>query len=137
MEVQQNSPKERGRSWGSGSPGSAPTPPAKGFATVTGLLVGDVMWHPTTASPGSRRGAAAIGEMFGGRMALTEGTFALKPTMEPMVNGSLAAAHVYFNGVDLLRIEGARSQSSSRRSAGQRERGRILGQCLGCKSVET
>jgi hypothetical protein len=32
--------------------------------------------------------------------------------MEPTANGSLVAAHVYFNGVDLLRIEGARIAGS-------------------------
>ncbi|MEU0216719.1 hypothetical protein ABZ281_17040 [Streptomyces sp. NPDC006265] len=39
--------------------------------------------------------AVRIGEMFGGPMAATEGTFALKPIVGPMAKGSLAAAHVY------------------------------------------
>jgi hypothetical protein len=52
--------------------------------------------------------ALRIGEMFGGPMTATEGTFALKPITGPTTNGSPAAAHVYCNGVDLLRIEGAR-----------------------------
>jgi hypothetical protein len=40
--------------------------------------------------------------MFGGLMTATEGTFALKPITGPTANGSLAAAHVYCDVVDLL-----------------------------------
>jgi hypothetical protein len=64
--------------------------------------------------------AFRIGEMFGGMMTVAEGTFALKPIMEPAANGSLVAAHVCFNGVHLLRIEGARiAGSGSSRRAGR------------------
>ncbi|MDQ0956245.1 hypothetical protein QFZ66_000123 [Streptomyces sp. B4I13] len=80
--------------------------------------------------------ALGIGEMFGGLMTATEGTFALKPITGPTANGSLAAAHVYCDVVDLLWIEGARSawSGSSRRPAG---RWRIMGQCLRNASAET
>ncbi|MFF5521448.1 nuclear transport factor 2 family protein [Streptomyces coeruleorubidus] len=105
---------------------------AKDFATVTGLFADDIVWHQpgNNRFSGTHRGAAVIGEMFSGMMTVTDGTFALEPTMEPMVNGSLVAAPVHFsakrdgvememNGVDLLRIEGERVAEVWLFSAGQ------------------
>jgi hypothetical protein len=74
--------------------------------------------------------------MSGGMMTVTEGAVALKPIMEPTANGSLVAAHVYFNGVDLLRIEGARIAGLGV-LGGPTGRGRMLGQCLRGGSAET
>jgi ketosteroid isomerase-like protein len=106
---------------------------AKDFATVTGLFTDDIVWHQpgNNRFSGTHRGAAAIGEMFSGMMTVTDGTFALEPTMEPMANGPLVAAPVHFsakrdgvememNGVDLLRIEGERVAEVWLFSAGQR-----------------
>lgn len=105
---------------------------AKDFATVTGLFADDIVWHQPGDNrfSGSHRGTAAIGEMFGDMMTVTEGTFALEPTTEPMANGSLVAVSVHFsaerdgvvmgrNGVDLLRIEGERIAEVWLFSAGQ------------------
>ncbi|HEY1093622.1 MAG TPA: nuclear transport factor 2 family protein [Glycomyces sp.] len=86
--------------------------------TATSLFAADIAWH----QPGDHRfaglkdGAAAVGEMIGAQMALTEGTFELKFTGEPMVNGALAAIPVHFagkrdgaemsmDGVDVFRVE--------------------------------
>jgi ketosteroid isomerase-like protein len=85
--------------------------------TATGLFAPDIKWH----QPGGHRfaglkdGAAAVGEMIGGQMALTAGTFQLKFTGGPMVNGDLAAFPVHFSGerdgasmsmdgIDVLRV---------------------------------
>lgn len=46
---------------------------------------------------GGHRGAAAIGEMFGGMMTVTEGTFALRTTGSPMANGALVATPVHIS----------------------------------------
>jgi ketosteroid isomerase-like protein len=85
---------------------------------ATGLFAADIAWH----QPGSHRfaglkdGGAAVGEMIGGQMALTAGTFKLEFTSGPMVNGDLAAFTVHFSaeregakmsmdGIDVLRVE--------------------------------
>lgn len=87
--------------------------------TATGLFAADIAWH----QPGDHRfaglkdGAAAVGEMIGAQMALTGGTFELKFTGEPMVNGDLASIPVHFSGsregarmsmdgIDVFRVEG-------------------------------
>jgi len=85
----------------------------------TALFADDIVWHQPGGNrfSGIRNGAAAVGEMIGGQMALTEGTFELRFTGEPMVNGALAAIPVHFSGkredvamsmsgVDVLRVEG-------------------------------
>lgn len=85
----------------------------------TALFADDIVWHQPGSHrfAGIRNSAAAVGEMIGGQMALTEGTFELKFTGEPMVNGALAAMPVHFSGkregaemsmagVDVLRVEG-------------------------------
>jgi uncharacterized protein len=85
----------------------------------TALFADDIVWHQPGGSrfSGIRNGAAAVGEMIGGQMALTEGTFELRFTGEPMVNGALAALPVHFSGkregaemsmdgVDVLRVDG-------------------------------
>jgi ketosteroid isomerase-like protein len=94
---------------------------AKDFATVAGMFADDIVWHQPGANrfSGTRRGSAAVNEMIGGMMTVSEGTFDLALTAPPMVNGSLVAAPVHFSGkrdgaamsqdgVDLLRVEGDR-----------------------------
>ncbi|MDA1362504.1 nuclear transport factor 2 family protein [Glycomyces luteolus] len=89
--------------------------------TATGLFAADIKWH----QPGGHRfaglkdGPAAVGEMIGGQMALTTGTFKLEFTGGPMINGDLAAFPVHFSaeregasmsmdGIDVLRVEGGK-----------------------------
>ncbi|WP_277207205.1 nuclear transport factor 2 family protein [Isoptericola croceus] len=85
----------------------------------TALFADDIVWHQPGANQfsGVRDSAAAVGEMLGGMMAASEGTFALTFTGEPMVNGALAAIPAHFSGkregaemsmsgVDVLRVEG-------------------------------
>lgn len=87
----------------------------------TALFADDIVWHQPGANrfSGAHDGAPAVGELIGGMMALSEGTFELRFTGEPMVNGALAAIPVHFSGmrdgaemsmagVDLLRVEGGR-----------------------------
>jgi len=84
----------------------------------TALFADDIAWHQPGGNrfSGTRDGAAAVGEMLGGQMTLTEGTFELRFTGGPMVNGALAALPVHFSGkregaemsmdgVDVLRVE--------------------------------
>jgi ketosteroid isomerase-like protein len=85
------------------------------------LFADDIVWHQPGGNrfSGVRNSAAAVGEMLGGQMTLTEGTFELKFTGEPMINGALAALPVHFSGkregatmsmdgVDVLRVEGSK-----------------------------
>jgi ketosteroid isomerase-like protein len=94
---------------------------AKDFAAIAGLFADDVVWHQPGANrlSGSHRGAAAVGEMLGATMTLSEGTFELTLTGAPMVNGSLAAFPVHFaarragavlamDGIDVVRVAGDR-----------------------------
>ena len=94
---------------------------AKDFATVAGLLADDIVWHQPGANrlSGTHRGRAAVDEVLGGMMVISEGTFELAVTGAPMVNGDLVAIPVHFSGqrdnvklaqggVDVLRIEGDR-----------------------------
>jgi uncharacterized protein len=87
--------------------------------TGTSLFADNILWHQPGGNrfSGTRDSAAGVGEMLGGQMALTEGTFELRFTGEPMVNGALAAMPVHFSGqrdgaemsmdgVDVLRVEG-------------------------------
>jgi uncharacterized protein len=94
---------------------------AKDFATVAGMFAEDIVWHQPGANrfSGTHRGSAAVNEMIGGMMTVSEGTFELALTAAPMVNGALVAAPVHFvgrrdgaamalDGVDVLRVEGDR-----------------------------
>jgi ketosteroid isomerase-like protein len=94
---------------------------AKDFATVAGMFADDIVWHQPGDNrfSGTHHGSAAVGEMIGGMMAVSEGTFALALTAAPMVNGALVAVPVHFtgkregaamtqDGIDLLRIDGDR-----------------------------
>lgn len=94
---------------------------AKDFAVVAGMFADDIVWHQPGANrfTGTHRGSAAVNEMIGGLMTVSEGTFELGLTGNVMVNGSLVAAPVHFtakregaalgqDGVDVMRIEGNR-----------------------------
>jgi uncharacterized protein len=94
---------------------------AKDFATVAGMFADDIVWHQPGGNrfSGTHRGSAAVNEMIGGMMTVSEGSFELVLTAAPMANGSLVAVPVHFtatrdgaamaqDGVDLLRIEGGR-----------------------------
>jgi ketosteroid isomerase-like protein len=91
---------------------------AKDFAKVAAMFADDIVWHQPGSNrfSGTHRGSAAVGEMIGGMMAVSEGTFELAVTGALMVNGTLVAVPVHFtgkrdgaamaqDGVDLLRIE--------------------------------
>jgi uncharacterized protein len=91
------------------------------FATVAGLFADDIVWHQPGHNrlSGTHRGAAAVNEVLGATMALSEGTFALAVTGAPMVNGAMSAMPVHFSakrngrelaidGVDMLRVEGGK-----------------------------
>ena len=92
---------------------------AKDFATVAGMFADDIVWHQPGDNrfSGTHHGSAAVGEMIGGMMTVSEGTFELTLTGAPLVNGTLVAVPVHFtgkregatmaqDGIDLLRIEG-------------------------------
>jgi len=94
---------------------------AKDFATVASMFADDIVWHQPGANrfSGSHHGSAAVGELIGGMMTVSEGTFALAPTAVPMANGALVAVPVHFtgeragaalaqDGVDVMRVEGDR-----------------------------
>ena len=92
---------------------------AKDFATVASMFADDIVWHQPGSNrfSGTHRGAAAVGDMIGGMMAASQGTFELLVTGAPLTNGPLVTVPVHFagertgatmaqDGVDLLRIEG-------------------------------
>ena len=94
---------------------------AKDFPTVAGLFAEDVVWHQPGAHQfsGTHRGGAAVGQLIGGMMTASQGTFELSVTGPPMVNGAVVAVPIHFSGkredatmsqdgVDLLRVEGDR-----------------------------
>lgn len=94
---------------------------AQDFATVAGLFADDIVWHQPGANrfSGTHRGSRVVGDMIGGMMTVSEGTFALAPIGTPMVNGALVAVPVHFagkradaalsqDGIDLLLIEDGR-----------------------------
>jgi ketosteroid isomerase-like protein len=60
----------------------------------------DAKWHQpgTHQFSGVKSGIEAIGKMLGGMMEATQGTFALKPTGNLMINGNMAALPVRFTG---------------------------------------
>lgn len=85
------------------------------------LFADDIVWHQPGANrfSGNHGGGPAVGELIGGMMAVSDGTFELRFTGEPMVNGALAVIPVHFSGrragakmsmdgVDMLRVEGGR-----------------------------
>ena len=91
----------------------------KDFATVASMFADDIVWHQPGANrfSGTHRGSAAVGEMIGGMMAVSEGTFELSTTAAPMVNGTLVAVLVHFagkrdgaamaqDGIDLMTVVG-------------------------------
>jgi ketosteroid isomerase-like protein len=93
----------------------------KDFATVTSLFADDIVWHQpgTNHISGTRNGAAAVGELLGATMALTDGTFELAVTGAPMINGAVFALPVHFSGkrngvqlsmdgVDIVRVAAGR-----------------------------
>jgi uncharacterized protein len=92
---------------------------AKDFPTVAAMFADDIVWHQpgNNRFSGTHRGGAAVGEMIGGMMTVSEGTFELTLTGATMVNGTMVAVPVHFtgkrdgaamsqDGIDLLRIEG-------------------------------
>lgn len=87
------------------------------FATVAATFADDIVWHQPGDNQfsGVHKGGAAVGELLGGMMTVSEGTFALKRNAPLMVNGSIVAAPVGWTakrsgaemdvvGVDLLRV---------------------------------
>lgn len=87
------------------------------FATVSAQFADDVVWRQPGANrfSGVHRGSAAVGEMIGGMMTVSEGTFSLKRNAPLMVNGDVVAAPVRWTakrsgaemdgvGVDLMRV---------------------------------
>jgi ketosteroid isomerase-like protein len=89
------------------------------FATVAAMFADDIVWHQPGRNriSGAHRGGAAVGELLGATMTLSEGTFRLAVTGAPMVNGDVCALPVHFSckrsdaamsmdGVDVLRIAG-------------------------------
>lgn len=87
--------------------------------TGTALFAADIVWHQPGRNrfSGAHDGGAAVGELLGGMGTVSDGTFELRFTGEPMVNGALAAIPVHFSGkradaamsmsgVDVLRVEG-------------------------------
>jgi ketosteroid isomerase-like protein len=91
------------------------------FATVASMFADDIVWHQPGGNQisGTYRGAAAVGELLGRTMTLSEGTLRLAVTGAPMVNGDVCAFPVHFtgkrsgadmamDGVDVLRVEGGK-----------------------------
>ena len=89
------------------------------FATVAATFADDIVWHQPGANrfSGVHRGSGAVGELIGGMMTVSEGTFTLKRNAPLMVNGTTVAAPVHWTakrpgaemdgvGVDLMRVEG-------------------------------
>jgi ketosteroid isomerase-like protein len=94
---------------------------AKDFPAVAALFADDVVWHQPGDHQfsGTHRGGAAVGQLIGGMMAASEGTFELSVTGPLMLNGSVVAVPIHFSGkregaamgqdgVDLLRVDGDR-----------------------------
>ncbi|WP_086666181.1 nuclear transport factor 2 family protein [Lentzea kentuckyensis] len=94
---------------------------AKDFAAVAGMFADDIVWHQPGANQfsGTRRGGEAVGEMLGGMMSVSQGTFEISLTGPLAANGSIVAAPIRFggmrdgatvdqDGIDLLRVEGDR-----------------------------
>ena len=94
---------------------------AKDFATVAGMFADDIVWHQPGGNrfSGTHRGGAAVNEMIGGMMTVSEGTFELALTgrahgqrhagrgSRPLL-GEARRRGDGQDGVDLLRVEGDR-----------------------------
>ena len=87
------------------------------FATVSATFADDIVWHQPGANrfSGIHHGSAAVGEMIGGMMTVSEGSFTLKRNAPLMVNGDIVAAPVHWTakragaemdgvGVDVMRV---------------------------------
>jgi ketosteroid isomerase-like protein len=87
------------------------------FATVSATFADDIVWHQPGGNrfSGDHQGSAAVGELIGGMMTVSEGTFTLRRSAPVMVNGSIVAAPVRWTakrsgaemdcvGVDLMRV---------------------------------
>src|SRR5688500_20159662 len=74
---------------------------AKDFATVAGMFADNIVWHQPGANQfsGTRRGGEAVGEMLGGMMSVSQGTFEISLTGSLAANGSLVAAPLRFSGM--------------------------------------
>lgn len=94
---------------------------AKDFGTVADLLADDIVWHQPGANrlSGTHRGRAAVDQLLGAMMTISEGTFELSVVGAPLVNGDHVVIPVHFagkrdgvelgqDGVDVLRIAGDR-----------------------------
>ena len=70
------------------------------FATVAAQFADDIVWHQPGANrfSGVHHGSAAVGDMIGGMMAVSEGTFTLKRNAPLMDNGDIVAAPVHWPG---------------------------------------
>ena len=92
---------------------------AQDMATVAGMFAEGITWHQPGDNrfSGTHHGSAAVGEMIGGMMAASQGSFALAPNGTTMVNSDLVAIPVHFaakrdeaelsmDGVDVLRVDG-------------------------------
>jgi ketosteroid isomerase-like protein len=91
------------------------------FATVSATFADDIVWHQPGANrfSGVHHGSAAVGEMIGGMMTVSEGTFTLKRNAPLMVNDDIVAVPVRWTakrsgaemdgvGVDLMRVAGGK-----------------------------
>jgi ketosteroid isomerase-like protein len=94
---------------------------AKDFAAVAASLADDIVWHQPGENrfSGVHRGSDAVNAMIGGMMTVSEGTFELGLTADPMANGDLVAASIHFgakrdgaemslDGIDVLRVGGGK-----------------------------
>ena len=90
-------------------------------ATLGRVISPDVVWHQPGHNQfsGTHRGMAAVGQMLGQMMAVSQGTFAITRADHYMANGDWVAITIEFAGqangmqlkqpgVDLIRIEGGK-----------------------------
>ncbi len=87
-------------------------------ATAFSHFSPNVVWYQPGSNrfSGAKQGSDAIGKMIGGMMDISQGTFALSPTGDLMVNGDLVAMPLRFTGkiadrnldmqgIDLFKVE--------------------------------
>lgn len=90
-------------------------------AALGSLLDPNIVWHQPGANrfSGTHRGIAAVGEMLGGMMSVSQGSLKISRANRYMVNGAWVAIEIEFEaqrpgmklaqpGVDLVRIENGR-----------------------------
>lgn len=90
-------------------------------AALGSLLSPEIVWHQPGRNrfSGTHRGIAAVGQMLGGMMAVSEGTFKIGRVIRYMNNADWVAIELEFQGqragaalaqpgVDLLRVEDGR-----------------------------